>query len=160
LPRPSIVRLGCLLTALCAGAGANPLHAQSLSNDGALHHESSEIAAGAGYDPMGYFLNQQARKGSPFFALKHAGTVWHFASPLHRSTFLTDPEKFTPRFRGYCAAAMARGTAIHADPTVWKVHSGRLYLFADRAALVTWSGDIKTNLAEAVGNWPAVLAKQ
>ena len=101
--------------------------------------DEGPIALG-GLDPITYFLNRQPLKGSPFFSLRYKGQVWNFSSVLNRATFLVDPEKFAPQHNSLCTEAADRGEAKRADPHVWTIHDGMLYLFADRAALAIWLG--------------------
>lgn len=92
----------------------------------------------AGLDPITYFLNHRPLKGSPFFSLRYNGQVWNFSSVLNRATFMVDPEKFAPQYDGRCAEAASRGETRSADPNVWKVRNGKLYLFHDHAAFAAW----------------------
>ena len=122
----AFVALSCLVPRLAMTA---PVQAMA-GDDG-------PIALG-GLDPMAYFLNHKPLKGSPFFSLRYKGQVWNFSSVLYRATFLVDPEKFAPQHDGLCTEAADRGESRRADPNVWKIRDGKLYLFHDRAALAAW----------------------
>jgi len=47
--------------------------------------------------------------GSEEFATMHKGTTFHFANAENLATFQGDPDKYAPRFGGYCAFAMSSG---------------------------------------------------
>jgi hypothetical protein len=116
------------------------------------------IAVG-GYDPMGYFLTHQPVKGSPFLELKLQGAIWRFSSEANRGAFESDKAKFAPQFGGYCALSISEGKAIVGSPTAWRIESGKLYLFRDKAALADWMKDSKSHLSTAQSHWPLVLDK-
>jgi hypothetical protein len=99
--------------------------------------DEGPVALG-GNDPLGYFLLGTPAPGSPFFTLRYRGLVWNFQSTLNRATFLTDPDKFAPQYGGACAEAASRGETVTADPKIWRVLGGKLYVFRDEAALENW----------------------
>src|SRR5947209_5630996 len=54
-----------------------------------------------GYDPVAYFVDNRAIKGSEKFSYKWLGTPWHFVSDEHRQLFKNDPVKYAPQYGGY-----------------------------------------------------------
>ena len=54
---------------------------------------------------MAYFTEGGPVKGKPELRLEWQGAVWSFASEENRAAFAADPEKFAPRYGGYCAWA-------------------------------------------------------
>ncbi|PJE38202.1 YHS domain protein [Pseudooceanicola lipolyticus] len=119
-----------------------------------------EGAAIGGYDPVAYFTEGVARRGSAEHRLKWRGAVWHFSSAQNREVFERMPRAYAPRYGGYCAYAMARGFAAKGDPDLWRIHNGRLYLVHDRRALNQWLSDISGHVERADGNWLAVLGRK
>jgi len=82
-----------------------------------------------GYDPVAYHKEGKPVKGSNKFELKWKDATWRFASTEHRDLFRADPEKYAPRYGGYCAWAVAQGTTASVDPkNAWKIVDGKLYL--------------------------------
>src|SRR4051812_4840254 len=81
-----------------------------------------------GYDPVAYFLDQKAVKGTPELSVNWQGTIWHFATAANRDTFRANLEKYAPQFGGYCAFGVAHGYAPQTDPTAFTVVDGKLYL--------------------------------
>jgi hypothetical protein len=114
------------------------------------------VAVG-GYDPVAYFTEGRAIKGSPAIKLQHAGVEWRFSSETNRSLFEADPMKFAPRYGGYCAWAASRGYTAKGDPKAWSIVDGKLYLNYNREVRETWQKDASGNIAKADANWPKVL---
>jgi YHS domain-containing protein len=84
-----------------------------------------------GYDPVAYFTESKAVKGSPEFSQRWLGATWHFASAKHRDAFTSEPIRYAPQYGGFCAAGAAFGEAsANIDPEAWRIVDGRLYLFS------------------------------
>lgn len=86
----------------------------------------------AGLDPVSYQLDPSPRPGLPAYEVARDGQAWRFASEANRVAFLHDPAAFRPRIGGYDALGATRGRVVDADPRVFLLRSGRLYLFRDR----------------------------
>ena len=56
--------------------------------------------------------------------------------------------------RGYCAYGAAVGKKFYADPTVWKIVDGKLYVNLDKKIQKKWESDLSGNLKKAYVNWP------
>jgi YHS domain-containing protein len=82
-----------------------------------------------GYDPIAYFQPGRATKGSESISYEFDGTRYLFSSQKNRELFAKDPERYSPQFSGLCAAGLADGRTIEADPTAFIVREGKLYLF-------------------------------
>jgi hypothetical protein len=72
--------------------------------------------------------------------------------------FKADPEHFAPQFGGYCAYNASQGHQVAANPRVYAVQNGKLYLFSDRDALKHWKEDVAANVERANQAWPALAA--
>ena len=48
------------------------------------------------------------------------GAAWSFASAENRAAFAADPEKYAPRYGGYCAWAVSQGYTASIDPDAWR----------------------------------------
>jgi hypothetical protein len=91
-----------------------------------------------GYDPVAYFTESRAVKGSPDLAYDWLGATWNFAKPEHKALFAIDPVHYAPQYGGYCAVATANGgTKVNIDPQAWRIIDDKLYLFNDKAARPT-----------------------
>jgi YHS domain-containing protein len=112
-----------------------------------------------GYDPVAYFSQRAPVKGSDEFTFQWRGATWRFASSANRDQFAAAPEKFAPRYGGYCAYGVAKGSTPPIDPNAWSIVDGRLYLNFNLPTRTVWEKDIPGYIRQADANWPGVLAK-
>jgi YHS domain-containing protein len=83
-----------------------------------------------GYDPVAYFTQNKAVKGSKQLGLHIEGATYYFSSAANKALFLADPKKYEPQYGGWCAYAMgATNEKVEIDPETFKVLNGKLYLF-------------------------------
>ena len=111
-----------------------------------------------GYDPVAYFVDGAARKGSDKFTYDWLGATWHFASAKHRDLFIEDPIRYAPQYGGYCSSALTGGSTAGTDPEAWRVVDGKLYLLYSKKTLANWERKKRANIQQANANWPQVLA--
>ena len=127
--------------------GANALAGEFFEKDG---------AALRGYDPVAYFREAKAVKGSPDHKAEYKGSTFHFASTQNQEAFRADPAKFAPQYGGFCAFGTAGGYKAAIDPAAFSVIDGKLYLNYNRDVQKRWSADIPGYVAKADKNWPTV----
>jgi YHS domain-containing protein len=130
----------------------------------AAHAQQSEVftdGAGAirGYDPAAYFTDGRPVKGSQQFTYAWKGATWRFATAANRDRFAADPEKFAPRYGGWCAYGVAGGYKASIDPEAWSIVDGRLYLNYSSGVRRDWVKDTAGYIRKADGNWPQVLSR-
>ena len=94
----------------------------------ALAQTAPKTAIG-GYDTVAYFTVGKPQPGDPNIAHTWDGRRYLFASEQHRQLFVANPDKYAPQFAGSCAAGLASGHKVEADPNNWLISDGRLYLF-------------------------------
>ena len=82
-----------------------------------------------GYDPVAYFVEGRAAKGTASVAYDFDGYRYLFSSAKNRDLFAANPDRYVPQFASLCAAGLADGRKVEADPTAFVVQDGRLYLF-------------------------------
>ena len=113
-----------------------------------------------GYDPVAYFTESRATKGSEEFSYDWLGTPWHFASPEHRELFKSEPVKYAPQFGGYCAGEVTfDGITVNIDPDAWRIIEGKLYLGYDKGFAADLEAHPENWLPKAVANWPKLKVK-
>ncbi len=139
--------------ALPAGA-AEPAKAVTAVN--AVNATEQGIAI-RGYDSVAYFTDGKPMPGLPEHTVEWRGARWQFASAEHRDLFAGEPERYAPQFGGYCAWAAANDYVYVADPDVWYVHEGKLYLNYNLAVQQKWSADRPGNIRRAEANWPHLV---
>ena len=109
-----------------------------------------------GYDPVAYFTMSKPVKGDKDYVTSWMGATWRFASAQNRDLFEKDPEKYAPRYGGYCAYGVANNYLVNIDPRAWTVYEGRLYLNYSLSVREQWKEDIPGNIRKADANWPAL----
>jgi YHS domain-containing protein len=117
-----------------------------------------------GYDPVAYFTEGRAVKGSPDFHYEFLGETWYFASAESRDAFAANPVAYAPQYGGYCAgevlaADVTSGITTNIDPEAWRIIDGNLYLFYDRGYAKVFEENAKELVQKANGNWPKVEAR-
>jgi hypothetical protein len=110
-----------------------------------------------GYDPVCYFTEGRAMRGTAGNAVDWHGATWRFVSDRTRAIFEGDPRAYLPEYGGYCAWAVSLGYTAGTDPHAWHIESGRLYLNYSLAVQKRWSRNMQGNIARADANWPGVL---
>ncbi len=117
----------------------------------------TSIAIG-GYDPVAYFTQQQATKGSPEFTTIYKGVTYHFASAENRELFLSSADKYAPAYGGYCTETLAAGKITPGDPTNWTIHGNRLYLTKSQKSTKQFRENRAISVLNANKNWELVEA--
>jgi hypothetical protein len=111
-----------------------------------------------GYDAVAYFTEGKPVAGSEAHVFVWSGATWRFASAEHRELFEASPEKYAPRYGGYCAWAVSEGYTADIDPLAWRIVDGKLYLNYSPKVQARWEEDIPGRIARADETWPKLLA--
>jgi hypothetical protein len=112
-----------------------------------------------GYDPVAYFTDNRAVKGSDKFSYDWLGTPWHFANAKHREMFMSEPLKFAPQYGGYCAGEVVGGSVtVNIDPEAFKIIDGKLYLIYDKGSADWFANNVEEVAPKADANWPKIVA--
>jgi YHS domain-containing protein len=119
-----------LALALLAAPAAHATPLVGVADEMAAHALSG-LALG-GFDPVSFHLGVTPRPGRADLDHVWSGAAWRFASEANRAAFLRDPWVYAPRLGGHDAEAAARGVLVDADPAIFTVREGRLYLFRNR----------------------------
>lgn len=109
-----------------------------------------------GYDPVGYFTDGKAMKGSPEFTATYQGGTYQFASAEHKALFEKSPAKYSPQFGGFCGYAASINKLAPIMPEFFQVLHDRLVLQHNEKAWGLWHQDVEGNLKKADVNWPAL----
>ena len=142
-------------------ASAAALPAAALLTRPARAAEPPVFATGGvainGYDPVAYFTEGKPVEGSPAITSGWNGAVLQFASAENKALFDAEPEKYAPKYGGYCAYAVSKGYVAKTEPDAWSIHEGRLYLNYSKSVRALWSARKRHHIEQADMNWPAVL---
>jgi YHS domain-containing protein len=110
-----------------------------------------------GYDPVAYFTQNKAVKGSATTTYTYKNVTYRFSSPANLEAFKKSPGKYEPEYGGWCAYAMgASGEKVEIDPETFKVKDGKLYLFYHsfiNNTLPKWNANEAVLLKKADANW-------
>ena len=112
-----------------------------------------------GYDVVAYFIEGKPMRGSGYHVAVHDGVTYAFSSEAHQKLFVASPTKYLPAYGGYCAYGVARAKKFVADPEVWKIVNGTLYLNLDTTVQAKWENDIPGNINKANTNWLEIKDK-
>ena len=143
----------CIVFSGCTGKSGSPARAIEPVN------KTSDGVAIKGYDPVAYFINGKPVKGSRESGHVWMGAKWYFSNAEHRDLFIKNPEKYAPKYGGYCAYAVSVGTTADIDPEQWNIVAGKLYLNLSKKIRDKWSKDIPGNIKKADENWPNILKR-
>lgn len=112
-----------------------------------------------GYDPVAYFTAGTPTPGTAEFNAKHDGATYQFSSAANRDAFTKEPAKYTPQFGGFCAFAAALSKKFDADPNIWKIVDGKLYVNFNADVAQKWNADVPGFIQKANANWIAIKDK-
>ncbi|MEQ8952515.1 MAG: YHS domain-containing (seleno)protein, partial [Gammaproteobacteria bacterium] len=61
---------------------------------------------------------------------------------------------YAPQYGGYCAYAVANGDTASAEPDLWTIHEGKLYLNYSRRINRQWRDNMEQYIEQANAIWP------
>ena len=135
--------LALLLAALLSGCGTVR---NTMNDDG-------RSVMLRGNDPVAYFTAGKPVKGDAAIAAEHDGVWYHFSTVENRNLFQKSPDRYTPRYAGFCTsgAPYALKAAIHAN--VFAIYKDRLYLFGSERSKANWMMDADENIVLGDRYW-------
>lgn len=107
----------------------------------------------AGYDAVAYYTLGKPTKGDPRFEANWQEARWHFATAEHRDMFVRDPDRYAPRYGGFCAVGISRGYLSMVDPEAWRIVDGKLFLTFAKKGQEIFQQDIAGTIGKAERNW-------
>ena len=118
-----------------------------------------------GYDVVSYFSKQYPKedlplKGSVSYTSVYEGKRYLFVSSAHKNAFEVEPKKYLPQYDGWCAYGVAVERKIVANPRVWKIVDGKLYINLSKRVANTWEEDIPGYIKKANESWPQIYNKE
>lgn len=106
-----------------------------------------------GYDTVAYHTQDEAVVGSADYEVEWEDVTWRFSSAEHRALFLDNPERYVPNYGSHCANAMGNGDKVDANPEIYRIIDGELYLFAGRLGSLQWRFGVESKIASANEHW-------
>ena len=147
-----------MLCALAALTAAPAAWAFSDTSPAAVNVDATGVAL-RGHDPVAYFTVGTPTPGLSAFTATHDGATYNFASAANRDAFMKEPAKFAPQYGGFCAFAAAANKKFDADPAVFKVVDGKLYMNVNAAVATKWNADVPGFITKANANWNGIMSK-
>lgn len=129
------------------------LLAASAARGGEMVNKDDRDIAIGGYDPVAYHTLATPTPGDPEIRHSWHDAVWQFASVEHRDLFIADPERYAPRFGGFCAGAMAFGRVGSIDPETFVIIDGELFLGGRDEVPGLLSSEPAKHITSAADNW-------
>lgn len=123
-----------------------------------LFDQNRDGIAIQGYDPVAYFTDSEAVKGSDAFSHQWLGATWHFASAEHRDLFVGDPAKYAPQYGGYCTSGIVKANLHGADPKIWRIVDGKLYLNGSERDLKRFVDSAPEGIEASDARWVEIQA--
>ena len=87
-----------------------------------------------GIDPVSYFNPGKPANGASAINYEFDDVRYLFVSQKNRETFAANPERYSPQFGGLCATGLSLGMKAEADPRIFKIVDGKLYVFSSTDA--------------------------
>lgn len=112
-----------------------------------------------GYDLVSYHSGKPL-PGNGNHVVTYKGTNYLFSSAANKASFEKSPAKYLPAYGGWCAFGVGVGKKFIADPNVWEIVDGKLYLNLDNKVKNLWSKDIPGNISKADKQWMDIQNKK
>jgi YHS domain-containing protein len=128
----------------------------SLAKD-LVNYDAASRTGLQGYDPVAFFADGKATKGSPVITGEHKGVTYMFSNEEHRATFAHDPEKYLPAYGGYCAYGVSINRLFPVEIDTWEIVDGRLILQYSQDVKRKFAQDKAGNFKKADANWPKLV---
>jgi YHS domain-containing protein len=106
-----------------------------------------------GYDPVAYFTQNKAIKGSSKYQSTYQGAIYYFSSAADLGAFKKDPAKYAPQYGGFCANGIKNNQLTDTDPTVFFIVKGKLYVCSSPAAEKEFRVRSLEDIIKADRNW-------
>ena len=124
-------------------------------------HAASSSAASAtigvsGYDVVSYHTEKRPLRGNGHFVSEYDGVAYLFANEDNKQRFDANPEQYVPAYGGFCAFGVSVGKKFYADPEVWRIVDGTLYLNLDARIQQEWLKDVPGRIKTANANWATI----
>jgi YHS domain-containing protein len=110
-----------------------------------------------GYDPVAYFTQNKAVKGTPKYQSTYQGATYYFSSAVDLATFKKNPSKYAPQYGGFCANGVKNNRLVDADPTVFFIIKGKLYVCESPAAEKEFRANEDEDIITANRNWNQLI---
>ncbi len=108
-----------------------------------------------GFDPVAVFPEGggAAQVGQTGFRIEYLGVTYFFATAANLDLFTKNPARYEPTYGGFCAYAMASGSRVDIQPTLFTIHGNRAHYFVSSRAKANFDLDVPDYEMRADGFW-------
>jgi YHS domain-containing protein len=106
-----------------------------------------------GYDVVSYFNESKPLRGKSTIKAQWHDVTLFFVSEVNRELFLSEPEKYWPQFEGHCANGLSDGHLVRANPEIYRIIDGKLYLFFSWWGKAQWKFNQQEQIELAGQYW-------
>ena len=147
-----LIRSAALALAFLMGFGysGNAQSSKAKKETVALNH----------YCPVAYVAMGKAVKGNSKYTSSYQGKKYYLLNADAKKMFDADPEKYLPKYDGYCATAVAMGKKMETNPELYSVHEGATYLFSSKDAKSAFDKDPEATITMADKQFAALKTAQ
>jgi len=124
-----------------------------------LVSKTADGLAISGYDAVAYRTIETATRGNAQYEYVWNGAKWLFLSQENLDRFAANPETYAPEYGGYCAWSISQKNVMAADPEVWKVVDGKLYLIQNEMVKEVWEKSQPDYIKQSNENWQQMKDK-
>jgi len=115
-----------------------------------------------GYDPVAFFTENKPTLGNELFTYQWQQAIWQFSTKENKDSFVSNPNKYAPKYGGYCAYGAADGSG-HKAPTdinTWTVLNNQLYFNYSLKVKEIWLKKQEEFIIKADNNWDGIKNKE
>lgn len=105
------------------------------------------------YDVVNIYELEKVEKGVVPYTYEWNKMKWFFKSRANLEKFKKTPKKYAPEFEGHCACGVASNVLLEANPEVYQIFEGKLYLFHSKEKRDIWDSNIDVFPKRAAQNY-------
>ncbi len=117
--------------------------------------QKNGVALG-GYDVVAYFAEKVAKQGKSEYAYEWNGVQWFFSKPEYLRLFQHNPEKYLPKYGGYCAFGASQGYKVGTKPDAFYLHNENLYFNFAKCVQERWLEKRDERIHQADESWDQI----
>lgn len=144
------IALGSLVVIVVAISLMSGVYPLGLGMHSPVYAENN-VALG-GYDLVSY-QNNAPIPGSENHEVELKGVSYYFSSLENAQIFESNPEKYLPKYGGYCAFGVSKGFSAPGNPTFYVLKDSDLFILSNEEVLVEFKNNPEEIEKQATSNW-------
>lgn len=112
-----------------------------------------------GHDPLSVY-DRKATMGDESITSVYQEAIYQFTSAQNKKVFDKTPQKYAPKYGGYCSLAMSEGSLVEANPYSSIIQNGALHVFykdADEDTQDEWNENPVVNKKRVETEWTKIV---